>query len=173
MCHLFDIKSSFYEKLLKYDEDTTNRAKAKGCPFCKGILDRANYPRKPRCLIVELPEPFSIRLSLCCRSEGCRKRVTPPSVRFFGRRVYWSLFFLLASVQILNLDLSNTFRKTLRRWMAWWNGDFFETAGWRSIQGLHLIKDEDDSPFVLTKSSSTHDPTTIMLLLSRLSPCFP
>ena len=44
---------------------------------------------------MQLPEAQCLRLSFCCDREGCRKRVTPPSVRFLGRKVY------LAAVMIL------------------------------------------------------------------------
>ena len=35
------------------------------------------------------------RFSFCCDQEGCRRRHTPPSVRFLGRRVYGGLVAVL------------------------------------------------------------------------------
>jgi hypothetical protein len=36
-------------------------------------------------------------LSLCCSRDGCRRRMTPPSVRFLGRRVYLGAVLVLVS----------------------------------------------------------------------------
>ena len=38
-----------------------------------------------------------IRLSFCCDRDGCRKRTTPPSVRFLGRKVYLGAIVILIS----------------------------------------------------------------------------
>ena len=64
-------------------------------PFCGGPLHYANYPRKPRGGPPDLDEVFEIRYSLCCGREGCRRRLLPPSVRFWGRRVYWAPVVLI------------------------------------------------------------------------------
>jgi hypothetical protein len=45
-------------------------------------------------------ESFDRRFSLCCGREGCRRRATPPSVRFLGRRVYVGAVVIVASVLI-------------------------------------------------------------------------
>jgi hypothetical protein len=58
------------------------------CPRA-GPLHRAVYGRKPRGGPADLPEAVAVRLSFCCGREGCRRRVLPPSVLFWGRRVYW------------------------------------------------------------------------------------
>ena len=50
---------------------------------CGGVLHRADYARKVRCVKVE-----ARRLSLCCAQESCRRRKMPGSVRFLGRKVY-------------------------------------------------------------------------------------
>lgn len=47
-------------------------------------MHRADYDRKPR----GGPEHWSERHSFCCDQDGCRRRHTPPSVRFLGRKVY-------------------------------------------------------------------------------------
>ena len=51
-------------------------------------------------------EEFVRRFSLCCGREGCRKRATPPSLRFLGRRVYLCAVVLVASMfaQVLGTD---------------------------------------------------------------------
>ena len=49
----------------------------------------ADYPRAPRCGLDHLPDECRYRFSLLLlRRDGCRKRVTPPSVRFLGRKGY-------------------------------------------------------------------------------------
>lgn len=70
-------------------DDDTRQVAAAGCPWCEGPLHRSDFDRK-LCdgLIVEGGEEFVQRFSLCCGYEGCRRRATPPSVRFPGRRFY-------------------------------------------------------------------------------------
>jgi hypothetical protein len=53
------------------------------------ILSARSFNGSP----AKLPEDDDRRLSLCC--SQCRRRTTPPSVRFLGRRVY------LAAVVVL------------------------------------------------------------------------
>ena len=73
--------------LFTIDEDLAETTRQRACP-CGGRLHCANYTRKPRGTPIQLPEPQPLRLSFCCDRDGCRKRVTPPSVRFLGRKVY-------------------------------------------------------------------------------------
>jgi hypothetical protein len=121
--------ASFPEVLLALDLELALEAKQGGCPRCHGVLDVANYERKPRGGPFPLPSEHSRRLSLCCRREGCRRRVTPPSVRFLGRRVYLSVVVLLCGVlrqgpTPWRLDalrrLVGADRRTLQRWRHWW-----------------------------------------------------
>ena len=74
------------------------RAAAEPCRYCGGPLHRGDYPRKPRGgLSPSAAEAFGRRFSLCCGREGCRRRATPPSVRFLGRRVYVGAVVIVAS----------------------------------------------------------------------------
>ena len=77
-------------------EDLAETTRKQGCP-CGGRLHSANYPRKPRGTPRHLPEAYRLRLSFCCDRDGCRKRVTPPSVRFLGRKVYLAAIVILIS----------------------------------------------------------------------------
>ena len=87
--------AKFFQRLLEEDEVAVDRQRARGCPSCRGRLDRADYPRKPRGLPAQWESLFNRRFSVCCCREGCRRRLTPPSVRFLGRRVYVGAVVLL------------------------------------------------------------------------------
>ena len=121
--------ASFPDALLELDREFMREAKQRGCPRCGGVLDIADYSRKPRGGPLPLREEHGRRLSLCCRREGCRRRVTPPSVRFLGRRVYLSVVVLLCGVlrqgpTAWRLDalrrVVGADRRTLERWRRWW-----------------------------------------------------
>jgi len=88
--------SSFFQTLQSFDKDMSDAMKAKGCKHCSGKLDVGHYQRKPRGLEwAELTDASYTRYSLCCREESCRKRSTPLSLRFAGRKVYCSVFIVL------------------------------------------------------------------------------
>ena len=75
--------------LKKIDTSIAKAIALQGCPFCQGKLHYANYQRKPRGgRLIATNEEYSLRYSLCCSREGCRKRVLPASLIFLGRRVY-------------------------------------------------------------------------------------
>ena len=133
-----------YELLLRLDEDLARSARAVGCRWCGGRLDRADYARKPRGLPPDLGAAHAVRLSLCCAAEGCRRRATPPSVRFLGRRVYVGAVVVgitalaagacRAEVRQLRTWLGLSAR-TLVRWRRWWHAAFAESRFWRSARG--------------------------------------
>ena len=110
-----------------------DRQRARGCPSCRGRLDRADYPRKPRGLPEQWEGLFSRRFSMCCCREGCRRGVTPPSVRFLGRRVYVGAVVLLgATVPVLvTISLCGAARCTVARWAAWWTEALPQSTFWR------------------------------------------
>ena len=60
----------------------------------EGPLHRSDYPRKPRGGPA-LPAEQERRFSLCC--AVCRRRTTPPSVRFLGPKVYYGAVVILAA----------------------------------------------------------------------------
>src|SRR5258708_166628 len=97
-----DLGGEFFRLLEQLDEGMARQVAAKGCPRCAGPLHRGNYKRKPRgALIAPAGETSVVRFSLCCGREGCRKRATPPSVRFLGRRVYLGAVVIVASIVAL------------------------------------------------------------------------
>ncbi|MGH7261211.1 MAG: hypothetical protein ACREVA_05095 [Burkholderiales bacterium] len=129
----------FYEFLWFIDQDLAAQAQATDCP-CGGKLHSARYPRKPRGAPRELLGPeYARRLSFCCEKDGCRRRTTPPSVRFLGRRVYLGAVVVLASAMTGAVTLSGAAvlqvllgvsLRTLKRWRVWWRTTFLATTFW-------------------------------------------
>ena len=125
----------FFTLLEQFDEEMARRVAAWGCPRCEGPLHRSDYDRKPRGGVSAVAgEAFKRRFSLCCGREGCRKRATPPSVRFLGRRVYLGAVVIVASIVALALRSAGEIRqqtgvpaRTTRRWLGWWQGPFLDT----------------------------------------------
>jgi hypothetical protein len=101
MYHELPRGASFWLFLFSIDQDLAETTREKACP-CGGRLHRANYPRKPRGGPDDLPEPYRQRFSFCCERDGCRKRTTPPSVRFLGRKVYLGAVVILISAMNYN-----------------------------------------------------------------------
>jgi hypothetical protein len=132
-----------YALLHRLDLDLAQTARAAGCPHCGDVLHSARYPRKPRGGPAELGPESAFRLSFCCARQGCRRRRTPPSVRFLGRRVYFGAVVVLVSalrdgltarrVRELRAQLGVDVR-TLRRWRTWWRETFVETAFWKAAR---------------------------------------
>jgi hypothetical protein len=71
-----------------------------------------------------------MRLSTCCRC--CRKRVTRPSVRFLGRKVYAGAIVILATMSVLVCGAAG---RTLARWRAWWTTVLPTTTFWQAACG--------------------------------------
>ena len=142
----FALVREFFEGLSSVDAAIVARVAAAGCPFCGGVLHRADFQRKPRWgAFAEIAGAFSRRFSLCCSREGCRKRATPPSVRFLGRRVYLGVVVLVASLVSMAFATASVASRascvparTLRRWLRWWHGSFTETPVFMEIRA-HLV----------------------------------
>ena len=132
------ITAEFVKKLYQEDLAEAARVKAGGCPKCHSELHVANYPRKPRGHGAEEPG-MSCRLSFCCGT--CRKRVTPKSVRFLGRKVYLGQSVALASVlrwQEVKVTkvcgVLGMSAETLRRWKCWWAGPVQRSKWWSAVR---------------------------------------
>ena len=114
-------------------------------PYCAGPLHRSAYVRKPRGGPADLPEAFAVRLSFCCGREGCRRRVLPPSVLFWGRRVYWGAVVLVLTALREGRVAGSTAgrlralfgvtRPTLTRWLRYFRAGFLQTPTWRRLMG--------------------------------------
>jgi hypothetical protein len=142
MSHRFLKDARLSSLLLKVDQDLAETTQAASCRFCGGRLDIANYPRKPRGALVAVGVEFSWRHSFCCSRDGCRRRTTPPSVRFLGPKLYLSAVVVLISAlrqgptppgeKLLKGELGVD-RRTLGRWQTWWQeifplGEFWAQA---------------------------------------------
>jgi len=143
MYHKLLSDATFWDFLFTIDQDLAEAAKAKQCPACRGRLHCADFPRKPRG-VRNLPDHCRWRLSFCCSRDGCRKRVTPPSARFLGRKVYLGAIVILVSAmrqgpsprRVRELtELFGASRETIYRWREFWNEYFPKSAFWRSARG--------------------------------------
>jgi len=125
----------FFKILLAVDRGISDRAKQNGCRHCGGILDVADYPRKPRG--IEDQGQSLRRLSFCCRREGCRKRTTPESLRFLGRKVYTGVVVVLGVFDTALIAPLNLCRQTLSRWASYWGQVFhFDNPFWKIKKAL-------------------------------------
>ncbi len=134
--------ASLYRVLLKIDRDLAAQVQAAGCP-CGGRLHSARYPRKPRGALALLPPGYRWRESFCCDREGCRRRRTPPSVRFLGRRVYLGAVVVLVSALVHGPTPARlrrlrravgACRRTVERWRRWWLTTFVATPVWQDAR---------------------------------------
>jgi hypothetical protein len=140
----------FHARLFDLDQAAAERVRSRGCPHCGGPLYVSNIPRKVRGLRDEAVTAgrYKARLSFCCGREGCRRRATPPSVRFALRRVY-------AAVAVLGLclrGLTRTFAvqgadleelrsapapSTRHRWSRFWRAGLWSLP-WFAVMRGHL-----------------------------------
>jgi hypothetical protein len=157
MYHVLLRDASFWLFLFGVDQDLARTARQQGCS-CGGRLHCANYPRKPRCGCASLPESYDYRLSFCCDREGCRKRTTPPSVRFLGRKIYLGAVVVLVAAMRQGpsprrvRELSELFgadRRTIARWQVFWREHFPQTPFWKVARGRFVRLAVADLPRVL------------------------
>jgi hypothetical protein len=129
--------AKFQAQLLEFDRDLAAIARSAGCRQCRGTLHSAQFFRKPRGGPAGLGEEYARRFSFCCAADACRKRTTPASLRFLGRRVYLATAVTLISAMLHGTTPSRLARlsivpgidrRTLARWRAWWRSTFTESA---------------------------------------------
>jgi hypothetical protein len=139
MYHHLPDRAGFWSYLFTIDQDLAETARKQGC-LCGGRLHCANYPRQPRGTSVKLPKHERTRLSFTCDRDGCRKRVTPPSVRFLGPKVYFGAVLILISAMRQGpsprrvRELTRLFgadRRTIARWQVFWREHFPQTPFWK------------------------------------------
>jgi len=143
-----------FELLGRIDGDQAERTRAQGCP-CGGVLHSAGYPRKPRGGPPELGSEWCRRASFCCARDGCRRRSTPPSVRFLGRKIFFGLVVVL--VPILREGLTperfrrlqeqlGVSRRTVLRWRRFWQEIFPASRQWPRALAELVPVDRDRLP---------------------------
>lgn len=175
-----ELGREFFVLLEQADERTVERAIAEGCAVCGGPLHHADFARKPRgALIAPAGEQSVRRFSLCCGREGCRKRLTPPSLRFLGRRVYLGVVVIVASLVAQALGAAHALRqktgvpaRTVRRWLSWWGGSFIDTAVFVAIRARLVGVDESKLPASIVErlpGSQTQKVRTMLDLLWPLT----
>lgn len=141
MWHGWEPDGKFWIELTAADAKIAEQVRRQGCPWCGGTLHQANYPRKPRPWLGEHDEAYCCRFSFCCAQEGCRRRATPPSMRFFGRRVYvgamviWAVVVLLAKAAKSWAVVPS---RTVARWWRWWQREFVSSECFRALSGRLL-----------------------------------
>ena len=136
---------SFHALFVYIDDELAENTRSEACPGCGGPLYQANYPRSPLGLPASCREYYDSRRSLCC--GDCRKRITTPSVRFFGRRRFPAVIMLLISAfmcsgsrrryhQVKRYFGINISLRTWVRWRRWWQECFIGTAFWKQAKAL-------------------------------------
>lgn len=137
-------KKNLFSNLYKIDKKTAEQYRQLPCPHCGGPLYFSNYMRKPRGEPEGVPEKYFIQFSLCCGTEGCRKRLIPPSCRFLGRKIYWFAVIVCILTDFQNdekptvLDWSlrtGICRQTIKRWIAFFHDTFPTSRTWRRLRG--------------------------------------
>ncbi len=142
MSHESVLGEEWFAKLAEFDAQIAEAVAAGRCRHCGGPLHQGNYERKPRGgKLADAGEAFTLRHSLCCGREGCRKRALPPSLRFLGRRVYLEAVVLVASALVKALktlraasEVTGVPARTLRRWHRWWTEAFPSSAVWTELR---------------------------------------
>ena len=177
----FKLGGEHFAALVSIDEAIARRVAAARCPRCGGPLHRGDYDRKPRgALIAAAGEAFVRRFSLCCGSEGCRKRALPPSLRFLGPRVYLGVVVIVASLvaQALGARASAIARatgveaRTARRWLEWWRGPFLRTEVFAAVRArlIEVTVEQLPASIVLRLGGTAEQQVRRMLeLLSPLT----
>ena len=171
----------FFFQLYKVDKEIAEEYRNKKCKHCGGPLHYANYQRQPRGDMVNLPEKYRTRFSLCCGNEGCRRRTMPPSCRFSGRKIYWYAFILI--IMTLLSDGSSVYklcneykiyRCTINRWASFFKKIFPYSKQWQRIRGqIHPTVTNNNLPasllnyFINLKSSSEEALLSCLKLLSK------
>jgi hypothetical protein len=158
MYHSLPSNAIFWSFLVTVDEDLAETARKQRCP-CGGHLHCANYPRKPRGGPESLPEDYQLRFSFCCERDGCRKRTTPPSVRFLGSKVYLAVVVILVAAMRQGAtprrvrELSARFgadRRTIARWQVFWRELVPNTPFWKDARArLVLVVNTTPLPLAL------------------------
>ena len=171
------LKDGLLCKLLeKIDDDLAEEARQAGCVHCgEGKLHRGDYRRQP------LGGPgWDKRRSFNCARMGCRKRKTPPSVRFLGRKVYAGVVVVLVSAMMHGLKPDRVERlrqelgineRTLERWRAWWLENVVQSGFWKGARAHFMPRlDEGIMPLSLVEKFKATEREGMVRLLQFIAP---
>lgn len=189
MLHDLRLGGELFAWLFDMDRQIARWVASLGCRYCAGPLHQSNYRRKPRgAKVAEAGEEFTLRYSLCCGREGCRRRTLPPSLRFLGRRVYVEAVVLVASVVALLLGSAKAASdamvvpvRTLKRWGAWWTESFPQSRAWQELRARLVPSPEqwllprslyERLEEELSRGGSARSPGDVCMLSAQwLAPC--
>jgi hypothetical protein len=178
MCHVLLQDPSFFTSLFQIDLGLAEEIRAAGCS-CGGQLHCADYERKPKGCAAAIESDYAVRFSFCC--DICRKRTTPPSVRFLGRRVYVSVVVVLASIARLGMNSAQAAKlerildvpvRTVGRWKNWWQTNFGKTRFWQSVSSRFVppISTDQLPANLLERFQANNKADQLRLLLRFLAP---
>jgi hypothetical protein len=172
--------AKFHEQLLVFDHDLSATARAAGCRACGGTLHSAPFARKPRGGPAGLGQVYAQRFSFCCAVDGCRKRMTPPSLRFLGRKVYLAAIVVLVAIMRHGVTTSRidrlsqavgVDRRTVERWRTWWRDGFTATPFWRPARATFMPAiDHERVPASLLERFIGDDIDRLVALLRFIGP---
>jgi hypothetical protein len=169
----------FYELLLGLDREIADAAHEGRCQRCGAKLHCGSFARKPRGVPVGLGPEHRERFSFCCAARDCRKRETPGSLRFLGRKVFLGAMVVLISAmqsgltpaRMRQLDaLVGVSRRTVARWRDWWCSVFTESPFWRAYGAFVPPVTTADLPASLLKRFAGEAEQQLVLLLRFLAP---
>jgi len=169
----------FHQQLLDFDRDLAAIARDAGCGSCSGRLHSAPFARKPRGVPPGVSEDYRQRFSFCCSEDGCRKRATPASLRFLGRKEWLATVVTLATAMQQGstaqrerrlLVAFGIDRRTLGRWRKWWLETFSGQFRPRVLASLMPPLDLLGVPRTLLDRFAGELPQKLVHLLQFLAP---
>ncbi len=169
---------SLDELLETLDKENATTVRSKGCrkSRCGGALHAARYRRKRRGAWRSAKPCW--RESFCCARRTCRARLTPPSLRFMGRRAYDAATVVLVSVlrcgatpqRIERLrELTGVSTPTVHRWRNWWLSQVPRSPEWRVLRGQFAapLQIEADLPESALRSFKANTLSERLILFLR------
>jgi DNA-binding transcriptional regulator YiaG len=169
----------FFSFLLEIDRSIAAEAHAHPCSSCGDRLNRADFLRTGYGLPAGSDDDLRRRFSFCCRGDGCRKRLTPESVRFLRGVAYVAIVVVLMSAVAQGLSAARVkelttklkvSRQTVARWLAWWRGRVVTSPFWRERRGRFMPSLDESrlaAALVAAFEANGDEPQTVALRLLR------
>lgn len=168
----------FHKCLFHTDVELAAQVRRRGCrrSGCGGRLHRADFPRKVRGLRGDESALFVSRIGLCC--GWCRRRVLPPTVRFFGRSSYAFIATLVAVATTFASGIAPGARlvgaawSTVARWIRFLQCKLACRGEWQAVRGrLPAVLSLERLPLSLVEVFGSIESDNAWLLALRwLSP---